>query len=208
MITNKFESQAKGLRLSTTEFAFLTDMRIPIDELLDCQGRSVKALRAFMRETGKTIGFNTTPCHEHGHTIRTRAGHCLMCSPRNYGFLKQYIGAGYVYVAYSLEADIVKVGITRDPDRREYFLRYFAYADARDWQVQLSHYIEARAGDVETALHQALSGYYSAREYSPNGTTVRCREIFQFPDRATRRVTIMREWGSKVIVAGRPTEVH
>ena len=134
-----------------------------------------------MKALGKTVGVNSTPCYKHGHTIRTRAGHCLQCNPRNYGFLKQYISGGFVYISESKSTGLLKVGITSNLARREYWLNYFEYADISDWEIRDNIYVPERVGGVENDVHKSLGPFTTFRTYTHDGETVYCQEVFDCP---------------------------
>jgi len=180
-MSTKHYNQAASIMpaLSQAEYSVLIRMRIPMSELYDCRGQSVKRFRAKMSALGKTVGFNTTPCGAYGHTLRTRAGHCLICNPRNYGFLKQYVSDGHVYIAVSPSTELIKVGLTRRLGPREYALNYYKYAGAADWEIKCHAYIPDRVGDAERLVHRGLSKYSTRRTYTPWGDIVDCEEVFE-----------------------------
>lgn len=173
--------------ISRSDFYFILQMRIPVSELYDCGGQSVRHLRAEMRALSKTVGFNTTPCAAHGHRLRTRTGHCLRCNPRNIGFLYQYLSDGHVYVAVSRSTGLLKVGLTGNPSRREYSLNHHHYAELNDWKIRHSIYIPERVGEVETLALRALRSHGVIRPYTFNGETVFCQELFDCPLETARR---------------------
>ena len=134
-----------------------------------------------MKALGKTVGVNTTPCRAYGHTMRTRAGHCLRCRPENYGYLKQYISGGYVYIAESSSTRLLKIGLTGNLPNREYYLNYHQYADLADWNIRDYLYVPERAGEEENRVHKTLKPFSTFRTYDFGGETVYCKEVFDCP---------------------------
>jgi hypothetical protein len=61
-----------------------------------------------MKGLGKLVAFGVYPCAAKGHTLRTRAGHCIQCNTANLSYLKRMNESADVYVAWSKGSKLVK----------------------------------------------------------------------------------------------------
>ncbi len=138
---------------------YLLNHGISLSEIFDCHGKPVGRYKSVMKKLGKTIAVNATPCYAHGHTIRTRSNHCFQCSTRNYGFLKQHISGGWVYIASSRAEGLLKIGLTVHPVEREGQLNSAGYGGASDWVIQYCLHAESNAGELECRVHGVLSDW-------------------------------------------------
>lgn len=166
--------------LTADQMAFLESQRIQPWRVFDATGLTQSEYRAVMRELGLSIASGVTPCAAHGHTLRTRAGHCVQCNTARIAFMRRHDEPAYVYVAQSSAIGLVKVGVAGDVNARLQSLRKLGYGGASDWRLVSSRWCE-HAGAAEFALHATLSGFQAHRVYQRDGFDVDCRELFRCP---------------------------
>jgi len=79
------------MQLSKIEKEFIDTYKIPSSALFNAEGIRRKDYEIICK--GKDIPFvyNTTPCKKHGHRLRTRRGHCMICNPGMLLHYKQYL---------------------------------------------------------------------------------------------------------------------
>jgi hypothetical protein len=164
--------------LSSEEIDFLRSQRIPISELFDATGLSRARYAEAMGESGQRFAFGTKPCARNGHSIRTRAGHCIQCDTSIIAFALRHHRPGYVYIAESPSTRLLKVGTTIDVSDRQAKLRDHGYGSARDWEMRLSAHVE-NAGSVEFAAQDKLRKYSVEGSYVREGRVQACYELFR-----------------------------
>ena len=101
------------LKLSRDQLAFLKRHKIPADRVFNATGMATVAYKAEMKLLEAWVAFGVTPCSEAGHTLRTRAGHCVQCKPARLSYLMRFDQAGDIYVAVSTSGAMVKVGTSQ-----------------------------------------------------------------------------------------------
>ena len=130
-----------------------------------------------MRALGKWVAFNTSGCGR-GHELRLkdRAGHCIQCDKKSIQYQRLHDEDGVVYIAYSHNQKLVKVGTRQRSDRIDQ-LNSERYGGASDWREHHS-YSCAKAGKVEKTAHNLLSQYKADGQYFKNGSYINCNELF------------------------------
>ena len=106
---------------------WLLSKSIPLSEVFDATGMGRKEYGPAMRAEDKYVAINVTPCKRAGHRIRTRTGKCIACDVTQYAFSKRHRTSGYVYLAVSRQAGIIKVGMAAELSRRIQHLKYRLY---------------------------------------------------------------------------------
>jgi hypothetical protein len=135
-----------------------------------------KDFKVLMKDFGYTVAVGVTPCPK-GHTLRDRHNHCLQCSTASLGFAARHHEPGYVYVAYSHEEYLVKVGASQDPEARVSDMNRHGYGSVWDWELWSRCY-SADSGAVEARVHRALRDSLSPRSYTWAGKLTTCYEVF------------------------------
>ena len=166
--------------LTPSQLAFLDSQRIPLSKVFDATGMKQSEYRKSMSALGLPIAYGVSPCAAAGHTLRTRAGHCVQCNTAVIAFMRRNDEAAIVYVAHSTSTGLVKVGLATDVAERISTLRRLGYGGVTDWKLQHERPC-ARAGLVEFAVHAALEPWRARRSYARDGATVECRELFVCP---------------------------
>lgn len=164
-------------RLSTEQLAFLAQHKIPADRVYDASGKPNAIYKAEMKSLEALVAYGVTPCGKGGHTLRSRAGHCVQCTPANLSYLRRFDEIGEVYVAESTQGHLVKVGTSVDADFRVGQLNVYQYGGRSDWKLRFKARV-GKAGRVEGDAHRRLSTYPAAGSYFKNGDFIDSQEIF------------------------------
>lgn len=85
------------------------------------------------------------------------------------GHRRNYLVAGYVYIAGSISGRMLKIGATSDVSRQQYRHQYDQYGGFDDWQILCHVWIDERRGDVEFAVRRRLQPYKTMGTYSKDG---------------------------------------
>jgi hypothetical protein len=166
-------------KLTKSQLIFIEKMELGLHDLFDASGLRTTEWKLQMRELGKLVAFGVTPCVAKGHSLRTRAGHCVQCSPANLSYLKRMNEPADVYVAWSTSSKMAKIGLSKDAYKRLESLNIFKYGGANDWKMKLIYECE-NGGEVENKAHQILSEYTKSGVTYMNGNIERfCTEIFK-----------------------------
>lgn len=163
--------------LSDQQIRFLASQGIPLSQVFDASGMSRSEYQAKMRNLGMVVAAGVTPCAAAGHTLRTRAGHCVQCGTGNLAFIKRFDDPGLVYVAVSTVRQLTKVGTTSDTAARIKSLCSYGYGGAYDWRLHF-HAQTSAAGRVEFKAHELLAKFRIYVSYLRSGMTVDCHELF------------------------------
>lgn len=114
--------------LTKDEVNFFKNQGLSPDDVYDGRSESSAAWKAGVRSAGKTVVLGT-PCSSKNHRLRTRSGHCAQCDTAKLSYQKRHNTEGYVYIAGSKSAKLLKVGTCVDVDRRRKNLRHQGYVN-------------------------------------------------------------------------------
>lgn len=155
---------------------------IPEERLFYANGLKGELLKRAMRKVDAWVAFATTPCQEHGHTLRTRAGHCFVCKPEGLTYLRRHSAPAHVYLAVAHSTNIYKIGLSQEPNERVVRLSREGYGGHHDWRLVCSRYF-GKAGQVEAMLHGLHEIERSNGQYlhSSEGL-VEARELFELDE--------------------------
>jgi hypothetical protein len=166
-------------KLTKLQINFIQKMELNIHDLFDASGLRARDWKMQMKELGKLVAFGVTPCSSYGHTLRTRAGHCLQCNTANLSYLKRMSEAADVYVCWSEASKMAKIGLSKDSYKRLESLNYFKYGGVNDWELKLIYECD-NAGEIENRAHRILSAYSKMGvTYMNVGVERYCSEIFK-----------------------------
>ena len=171
-------------KLSKDQIAFLKDQCISPSQIFDGSFTKKKLdVQKQMEEQELSFYFGHSACRSGGHTLRTKAGHCIQCDTSKIAYQLRHSAAGYVYLAYSLSKKLAKVGFTKNhPSERADFLRKEQYATASDWEIKKIAKFDKDAGKKEFTIHSRLESYQKPLAYEKyKGQMVECREVFSCP---------------------------
>ena len=163
--------------LNIEQSEFIQRQGIPLSKVFDATGLKKTQYQVQMDDLGMQVAIGVTPCQAAGHTMRSKAGHCVQCNTHHLAFQRRYVENGIVYITYSKELGLVKVGTSQNLDSRMKNLRSYAYGGAKDWEVIYSVFVPT-AARFELSVHQALSIYSVDRSYLKDGFRVDCQELF------------------------------
>ena len=127
------------LKLTHKQIEFLKSQGISPSQVFDASTVSTKTERE-SRMTALELYFyyGGAECRKGGHTLRTKAGHCIQCDHSKIAYQLRSSAAGYVYLAFSKNKKLSKVGFTKNhPSERIGLLVKESYANADDWIVEL-----------------------------------------------------------------------
>jgi len=166
--------------LSATQRRFLNEQRIPLSQVFDATGLSKAQRLPAMESLDKLFFYGGSPCKAEGHTLRSKAGHCIQCDTSRIAFQNRNSQSGYVYIAYSNHGVCAKVGVTCiGPKERVQFLATSGYANCSDWRLIKSVYFPNKAGAIEFKIHALLEEFQRRVVYDKQcGIEVECREVF------------------------------
>ena len=164
-------------KLTDDQRFFLKTQKLPLSQIFDASGMRKAAYAEAMKAAGANFAFGTTPCARGGHTLRTRAGHCIQCDTSKIAYQMRHHRAGFVYLAGSPSTAQLKIGSTGDLSDRESKLRDYAYGGAADWEIILSSFVQnagrsssprrtSSAIALSSATMLALAGDSNATNYS------------------------------------------
>lgn len=174
--------------LTSDQLAFLDYHNVPPSRVLDAEDMTPFYYKWFMSVHDMWIAYGVTPCRAAGHTMRTRAGHCVQCKPANLSFLMRYDEQAELYVAHSPQERMTKVGMAADPEARVNSLNTHGYGAINDWRLVYRRRC-SEAGRMEYLVHAALSDHRVVRPYATGEYIVDCQELFHCrPELAVRAV--------------------
>jgi len=167
-------------KLTAAQLAFLRKQGVALSQVLDGSGLSRIELKRRMDILEKKFYFGGSPCQLAGHTLRTKAGHCIQCDTSKIAYQLRSSRAGYIYVAHSSSGSCCKIGTTRlRPAQRVSHLNRTGYGGVSDWLLVHSKYFAENAGATEFSIHARLAKYQRTAGYQKdNASWVECREVF------------------------------
>lgn len=145
---------------------------------LNGSGMTMRQIRDALRENDKLFAYGFHKCKD-GHTLRTAAG-CPQCHPRYLVKSRESITPGCIYLLRSPSTELVKVGLSKNPDDRLYMARLQGYGGIYDWKLEISLYV-VRMGKAESAVKRLLSEYKIARPWIRQGEPTIAKEVYQCP---------------------------
>lgn len=164
--------------LTKTQLAFVAKMDLSVHDLFDASGLKASEWKLQMKELGKLVAFGVTPCIASGHTLRTRAGHCVQCNPAVLAYSRRHSENGDVYVAWSKKGRIAKIGCAKDANLRILSLIETCYRGQNDWNLELI-YECTEAGLIESKVQKLLKEYeLRGLKYLRDGRLQECSELF------------------------------
>ncbi|MDH2092045.1 GIY-YIG nuclease family protein [Rhizobium pusense] len=163
--------------LTKNETEFLRTQGLTAVDVYDRRGQSSASWKAGVRSAGKTVALGT-PCTSKGHRLRTRSGHCAQCDTAKLSYQKRHDTEGYIYVAGSKVAKLLKVGTCVDIVQRRRNLRNQMYGGISDWEMLFTAKVDA-GGKVEGDALARLSKHKVVRMYEKDGKTQEAAEMLK-----------------------------
>ncbi|MFT4163385.1 GIY-YIG nuclease family protein [Shinella sp.] len=163
--------------LTRDEIDFLKAQGLSPADVYDGRGQSSAAWKAGVRSAGKTVVLGS-PCSSKGHRLRTRSGHCAQCDTAKLSYQKRHNTEGYIYIAGSKAARLLKVGTCVDIEQRRRNLRNQMYGGISDWEMLFTAKVEA-GGKVEGDALARLSKFKVVRMYEKDGKKQEAAEMLK-----------------------------
>lgn len=163
--------------LTKDELEFLRTQGLSTTDVYDGRGQSSAAWKAGVRSAGKTVVLGS-PCSSKGHRLRTRSGHCAQCDTAKLSYQKRHNTEGYIYIAGSKAARLLKVGTCVDIEQRRRNLRNQMYGGISDWEMLFTAKVDA-GGKVEGDALARLSKFKVVRMYEKDGKKQEAAEMLK-----------------------------
>jgi len=163
--------------LTRDELDFLKTQGLTTADVYDGRGQSSTTWKAGVRAAAKTVVLGT-PCSSKGHRLRTRSGHCAQCDTAKLSYQKRHNSAGYVYIAGSKSAKLLKVGTCVDIEQRRRNLRNQIYGGIGDWEMLFTAKVDA-GGKIEGDILTRLSTHKVVRMYAKDGKQQEAAEMLK-----------------------------
>ncbi len=165
------------MKLSKSQIEFIDRHHIDLHEVFDASKLSQKKYRVLMKEGRYIVAYGVSKCNQGHESLRSRSGHCVMCNPAALSFQDRHKNIGDLYVMFSPNTNLIKVGTADSAEDRLVTLNKQAYGDIKDWE--LSFYIRVtNAGFAEERIHNLLLEHNEKRYFYKGGSMVLAKEIF------------------------------
>lgn len=164
------------MNLTRDQIDFLKKHKLSDADLFDASGLSRQQYQSLMEKEGKIVAFGVDPC-EKGHTLRTRAGHCVQCNTARLAFMRRHVAVGQVYIAGSIKGQLIKIGFTKEKNVRLESLNRTKYGGFDDWVILCVADCED-GGKMEFEVSKLLGKYGVSKDYHHDGGTQKTYELF------------------------------
>ena len=164
--------------LTTEQKDFLLENKIPLGTVFDAEGLPKKEYSQLMKDVGCLVAIGVTPCKKAGHTMRTRAGHCLQCDSSKWAYQSRHSKEGEVYLAVTLSGEFLKIGTANDATKRIKTLNDLGYAGVSDWAL-VAVFASDAAGEVEFNSQKLIEDFAYPTSYKRDEKNVSCLETFR-----------------------------
>ncbi|MDH2353333.1 GIY-YIG nuclease family protein [Bradyrhizobium sp. SSUT112] len=161
--------------LTASELSFLRSQGLGPDDVMDVRRLPQWLWFQRIKEEGKTIALGSR-CRKAGHRLRSTRGHCVQCDTKILAFAGRYALKQYLYIAGSLRARLIKIGVCRDLQQRLRQICAERHGDARDWEVIYAVHIE-RAAEIEERVLNRLAEYSFYSTYWKDGNIQQSIEL-------------------------------
>lgn len=165
--------------MTNEEQNFINEQGLPEELFIDANRQSINQIEGKMKSLGKVFAYNSIPCDQYGHTIRTRAGHCIQCDTARIAFILRHVSFGTVYIAGSVKGQLIKIGPTSSKASRSESLNRTKYGNQDDWEILLS-FMCLSAGALEFEIHKLLRPFAATEiKYSHENRDQKTYELFR-----------------------------
>lgn len=178
ILSSKSRAMLSRIDITDQEFAFLISQKILLSQVYDARDRGPTSFHSEAKSEGKLFGL-AKPCHNGGHRLFTRKGHCIQCDTSKIAYIRRYSDSGYIYIAATATGRLLKVGATSDVGGRAATLNSDGgYAGFDDWTV-IAHAKTPNMGRVEFEIHKDLESLLLKMEYIRGGRKQSAREVMR-----------------------------
>ncbi|MCA1498854.1 GIY-YIG nuclease family protein [Bradyrhizobium sp. NBAIM14] len=161
--------------LTEIELRFLRSQNLGPEDVMDVRGMPQWLWFQRIKEEGKTIALGSE-CRKVGHRLRSTKGHCVQCDTKKLAFAGRFNLKQYLYIAGSLQARLIKIGVCKDLGQRIRQICSERHGDARDWEILYAVEIE-RAGELEDRVLARLAAYSIYSTYWKDGVLQQSIEL-------------------------------
>lgn len=176
VITHEIKGDSMA-KLSEEQKRFLSSIGLSAEDAFDATGLDRATYQIRMARLNKKVAYGVTPCKKGGHTLRAPSGNCMQCNLLNHVFQSRYVSVGWLYLAYSRDGGIVKIGMTNNVKKRGNTLRDQSYGGQTDWLI-LSSTKAPLAGEIENEIQRALADHRVFANYWKNDQLQTANEMF------------------------------
>lgn len=169
--------RADDMELDPGQLAFLVAQGILPEQVFDARGMATAVWQERAREEGMLFVLGA-PCRAAGHRLRTRANHCIQCDTRKIAYIRRHAAPGFVYIAASRGAMLLKIGSCVDTEQRARNLRNHRYGNGVDWEI-IAWAKTLAMGEVEFGIHRDLESFMIEGSYEHDGRIQRTRELLR-----------------------------
>ena len=167
------------IEFTEEEMLFLFNMGLSASDFFNAQWMTKVQRDTYGKSIGKLFMVGSR-CKRGWHRLRARSGHCIQCNTDKIAFIKRHYEYGRVYIAGSLETELLKIGCTASFDVRDRRLSDETYAGATDWEI-LFWVTGPKQGVIETRTHRLLDYYRTYRRYHDGKSSHVAQEAFSCP---------------------------
>jgi hypothetical protein len=161
--------------LTASELRFLRSQGLGPNDVMDVRRMPQWLWFKRIKEEGKTIALGSK-CRKAGHRLRSTKGHCVQCDTKVLAFASRFNLKQYLYIAGSLEARLIKIGVCKDLGQRIRQICGERHGDARDWEILYAVEIE-RAGEIEDRVLGRLDSHSIYSTYWKDGVLQQSIEL-------------------------------
>jgi T5orf172 domain len=160
--------------LDDNQVRFLRKQKLTLERVLDARGMERAEFLEQARLQGKVAFAPHLPCKD-GHVFFLGKGHCIQCRPVALTTWRKYHEDGWVYVAWSENLCLHKIGATETRERRRQLNE--GYGGAKDWMTTYRRRF-IHCGRVEEQAKKSLKQFEVRSEYVHRGRTTTAKELF------------------------------
>ena len=146
------------MRLGFEQKGFLKRHGILIDQVMDASGMRASDWKFLIKGSEYIVAVGVTKCQKKGHSMRSHAGHCVMCDPAKLAFQMRHYSKGQIYIMYSSKNKLVKIGVASSANTRQVSLNQIGYGNIKDWNLKYKWQV-LKSGAVEKKAHRLLREY-------------------------------------------------
>jgi len=163
--------------LSKEQKSYLKKHVVELYQVYDAYGQPNRVYKPIMKELGKVVAYNVTPCKNGSHTLRNRSGHCIQCNSAYLAFQNRSDSPGVEYVAKTEKGHVIKIGFSKSVETRSESLNRTEYGGVNDWKI-VGAIKSSKAGQIEHQVNLALAYYSKGLIYDHDGHKQETFETF------------------------------
>lgn len=130
--------------LTLDHFLFFEKHGVSLADAVNAEGYG-RHYKDLLSRDGAYVAYNVDIICKYDHIlrVRNRHGHCLECNTAYFEHRRRKHISGYVYLAYSNDKDLYKIGACEDYDIRQKNLNKQIYGGSNDWEfIHVSYSIK------------------------------------------------------------------